>query len=134
MTARSSRFAREWSGTAEPHVVIVRGRAALEARYNTSDADVIEIPYSGGSWNNFLHRVGDTLSVGKCGEQVFIEIVCERARKTPIIVYIPNAVSLVKECGDELVRFIAFWEEYALYSADGPERILLALQFPERPE
>ena len=132
MTPRRFFFARKWLGVTEPQVVIVRSRAALETGYNASDSDVIEVPYAGGSWRKFLHKAGDTLSIGSCNEQVFIEVVSDRSRKRPVIVYVPNAAALAKECSDELVRFIAFWEAYAMNVADGPDRILLALQFPER--
>jgi hypothetical protein len=135
MTPQTFMFARNWIGTGcEPRVVVVQGRKHLEGAYNTSACKIIEAPYTGGSWEKFLHRVGDTLSIGNRSEQVIVEIIQERASAKPIIVYLPNAVSLARQCGEELVRFIAFWEEFVLYGARGPGRMLLALQFPERKE
>lgn len=135
MTARTFLFARSWIGAGcEPHFVVVRGRGHLDAGYNTSESQVVEIAYTGGGWSKFLHVAGDTLGIGKCSEQVLTEVICERALSTPLVVYVPNAGSLAKECGDELVRFIAFWESFVMYGASAPYPMLLALQFPERPE
>jgi hypothetical protein len=121
-------FHRNWRGGDEPHVLIA-GNSRLEGSYNVADADVIEVPYSGGGWDKFMHRAGDALSLGNCSEVVFIEVAQERSASRPIVIYVGNASALARDCGEELVQFIAQWEEHAL----GPARpMYLVLQFPSR--
>jgi hypothetical protein len=116
---------------AEPHVVIVHGRAVLAANYSVDGADIIEVPYAGGGWNAFVTRACAKLGLTNASLQIFTETVFDRALEKPMVVYVANAQALLNDCPEELLRYVLFWESFAFDRRDEACPMFLALQMPE---
>jgi hypothetical protein len=117
---------------AEPHVVIVPGRGALTANYNVDTAAIIDVPYTGGGWNNFAARACDALGLRGATMQIFTETLFERALEKPVVVYVGNAQELLNDGAEDLLRYVLLWEQFAFDRRDEACPMFLALQIPER--
>jgi hypothetical protein len=121
---------RQWkAGDAEPHVLVVEGKNYL-AKYDTDAVDILDASYAGHGWENFMRRVCDAVGIPSANPQVILEILEDRAKVRPIVLYVGNAAALAKDCGEELVRFIAFWEEFTLTGRPRADPMFLVLQMP----
>jgi hypothetical protein len=130
-SASSFRFDRRWAhAVGEPHVVIVEGRAQLAADYDVAGADVIDTAYAGGGWDAFAARACAALKLPQRSMQVFTEAVFDRADEKPIVIYVGNAGALARDCGVELVSYLAFFEGFAQFVEGPAQPMFLALQMP----
>jgi hypothetical protein len=126
-------FSRQWkSSSEEPHILIVAGRSQLTSSYNTDCVDVLEASYPGLGWNKFMQRACEAIHIPLSNEQVLLEVIFDRSIVRPVALYVGNAAALVRDHGEELVRFMIRWEEFALFSPHHASPMFLALQMPER--
>lgn len=97
-----------------PRVVVVPGRAHLEKDYDLSIGEFVDASYAGGGWGKFEAKLSTALACGPHSRAlVLVEVVEDRARETPVVVYVGNAGGLAADCGAELLKFIGLWETMA---------------------